>query len=115
MALDDIDNMNGEPFRWAIIPIVLAFFAVGLLYYYVHRRRARRYGYESHLWPRDRAAGLVPHRRWGPWAGTRSQEGLNELGEAPPPYVHKGDEEEAQRPPEYPAVPPAAVTTGTRS
>lgn len=61
-----------------------------------------------------------------------SHEGLNELGEAPPPYLVRklsaeGEEvvaagestelrdlEEGRRPPEYITEPPAAVTTDSR-
>lgn len=116
----DSESSLSEPFRWAIIPIVLAFFGVGILYYFLHRRRTRRYalqyGADRSRWPQNNRAGhLVPSRsRWGNWAGTRSQEGLNELGEAPPPYGPKQDDEEGARPPEYPAEPPPAVTTESR-
>lgn len=63
--------------------------------------------------------------RWNPWQTSRSQEGLNELGEAPPPYEGKKkngqedgtelrDLEAGERPPEYPAAPGPAVTTDSR-
>ncbi|KAG9502881.1 hypothetical protein J7337_005716 [Fusarium musae] len=55
----------------------------------------------------------------------RSEEGLNELGQAPPPYDGKKetqdplelrDLEAGNMPPEYPAHPaPAVVTDGRRS
>lgn len=117
MATDDERDggLSSEPFRWAIIPIILAFFGIGILFCLVHRRRARRRGDDPRFWPRG-ANHLVTSRRWGPWSGTRSQEGLNELGEAPPPYDPKRDDEEegGVRPPEYPAAPPPAVTRGGR-
>lgn len=59
--------------------------------------------------------------RRSPWVGTRSQEGLNELGEAPPPYEGKKEIRDSHEmhdleaggicPPEYPAAPGPAVTT----
>lgn len=61
--------------------------------------------------------------RWNPWQTSRSQEGLNELGEAPPPYEGKKNRQEGtelrdleagERPPEYPAAPGPAVTTDSR-
>ncbi|KAL7939836.1 hypothetical protein V8C35DRAFT_287836 [Trichoderma chlorosporum] len=71
------------------------------------------------------------HYRRNPWGGFHSQEGLNELGEAPPPYKHQivsteeavaaagestelRDMEEGRRPPEYIAEPPPAVLTESR-
>lgn len=71
------------------------------------------------------------HYRRNPWGGFHSQEGLNELGEAPPPYKVKilsaegnevaagaptelRDMEEGRRPPEYIVEPPPAVTRDSR-
>ncbi len=66
--------------------------------------------------------------RWAPWGGTRGEEGLNELGEAPPPYDGKREgndtaqevelrdlDLEMARPPQYPAEPGPAVTRDSRA
>ena len=61
--------------------------------------------------------------RWNPWQTTRSQEGLNELGEAPPAYDGKKDRQDTELrdleagerpPPDYVAAPEPAVTTESR-
>lgn len=68
--------------------------------------------------------------RRNPSGGADSHEGLNELGEAPPPYLVRKltaegevaserstelrDLEEGRRPPVYISEPPPAVTTDSR-
>lgn len=79
---------------YVIIPLIsvltLAVF-VSILYY----RRRRRLRVEYRDWPQRHVApdGHVmtgPRRgRWNVWGGLQSREGLNELGEAPPPYDPK--------------------------
>lgn len=123
-----MDSISNQPFAWIIIPLVIFFF-VGVVatVYQIRRRRRRAQG----QWPGQPIT--TPHgivvitsrrpgaSRWAPWT-TRSQEGLNELGEAPPPYDGKKERGQELRdlergegsPPEYPAVPGPAVTTETR-
>ena len=143
---DDTNNVpNILPFAWAIIPLVAIFLITTLIIIFCMRRR-RRLMREGHLvWTRERqvtAGGYVVYvqrtglgtarRRWAPWGATRSQEGLNELGEAPPPYdgkkgsvgtIQAGSEtdmemrglESAPRPPpDYISSPAPAVTIDSR-
>lgn len=134
------DNGNGisfsdYPFAWIIVPIFVFFF-IGLCLTVLRFRRRRRRAATLQQWPgtpSGRVVGpggriiVVSRRggasRWNPW--TRSQEGLNELGEAPPPYegqkkngngegIEMRDLEAGERPPEYPAAPGPAVTTESR-
>lgn len=83
------------------------------------------------VWLRRDGTYLPRHSRRNPWGGFDSREGLNELGEAPPPYLVRKlsaegedvaagtptelrDMEEGRRPPEYIAEPPPAVTIDSR-
>lgn len=131
---DDGISFSDYPFAWIIIPIFVFFF-VGLCMTILRFRRRRRRATQYQQWPgtTGRVVGPGGHivvvsrrggaSRWNPWQTTRSQEGLNELGEAPPPYEGKkngqqGNElrdlESGERPPEYPAAPGPAVTTESR-
>ncbi|POR36809.1 Uncharacterized protein TPAR_02995 [Tolypocladium paradoxum] len=84
-------DMSSQPLFWVIIPL-LAVFSAGLFTAFVWTRhwRARR----DASWPGDRIlmpSGFLmarPERRWNT-TRARSLEGLNELGEAPPPYDSK--------------------------
>lgn len=81
------------------------------------------------VWVRREATLRLSRRN--PSGGLASHEGLNELGEAPPPYLVRKlsaegeavaagestelrDLEEGRRPPEYITEPPPAVTTDSR-
>lgn len=92
---------NVQPVTYVIIPLVTlaSVFLVGL-FAYLRRRRGRRLeagsssegeGGEAQMQERRRDHGDATDR-WPPsslglnWWFLRSQEGLNELGEAPPPY-----------------------------
>lgn len=84
-----------------VIGPLAAVFAIGsfaCLYWY---RRKRRNNPTDYAWPRERLVApdgslmFYPRGRrngpgrWNFWGGMRSDEGLNELGEAPPPYDTK--------------------------
>ncbi|KAK4066536.1 hypothetical protein Trihar35433_6963 [Trichoderma harzianum] len=128
-----------RPLTYVIIPL-LAIFVVcsAFLFFHIRRRRRRLVpadGWARGRWvTRDGTIMFIPrHYRRNPWGGFHSSEGLNELGEAPPPYKFKvvtteeveaaagagrptelRDLEEGRRPPEYIAEPPPAVTTESR-
>ncbi|KAF4977154.1 hypothetical protein FZEAL_6262 [Fusarium zealandicum] len=133
---DDTNNNNNNsfaftdtPFAWVLIPVVSILF-LGLIatVIQVRRRRRRRNQQWPGYGPRVPGTSGPPFgtrntRQGAPWSGTRSQEGLNELGEAPPPYAGKKEGRESTEmhdleaggsPPEYPAVPGPALTTGSR-
>ncbi|KAK9445520.1 hypothetical protein VB005_00632 [Metarhizium brunneum] len=143
MSTTDTSGMSTEPFVWVIIPLV-AVFSVGTFIVFIWNRQRRRQNPDRRAWPEDRVlvgSSYIRYRRglrWSPWSETRSVEGLNELGEAPPPYDSKkppalhnqhptrreetGEEgselrdlESGGRPPAYPAQPPLAVITDTRT
>ncbi|KAK1255260.1 hypothetical protein MKX08_009255 [Trichoderma sp. CBMAI-0020] len=116
-------HTSTRPLTYIIIPI-LAFFAVFsivIFFFCIRRRRAR-----------DRETTIELGRgRPNPSGGADSHEGLNELGEAPPPYLVRKlsaegevvagerptelrDLEEGRRPPVYISEPPPAVTTDSR-
>ncbi|KAK5992377.1 hypothetical protein PT974_05781 [Cladobotryum mycophilum] len=126
-----------EPFIYVIIPLI-ALFVIGCLaltFYMKHRRRRTM---QSYRWPTRRVYApdghviLTSRHGRNPWITSRSEEGLNELGEAPPPYegkkrtpgenataseeegVQLRDVEQGTRPPEYIAEPPPALTTDSR-
>lgn len=152
MADDDDDNgqvrwsMLDRPYAYVIFPLLVVFI-IGFvaIILYNRRRRRRLVALHGHNWPGGRQnphAHIPPgqRRRYrrGRWGETRSQEGLNELGEAPPAYDGKreGDvrEEELRdlesgggtstgavngdndgRPPEYITEPgPAMMRPGNR-
>ncbi|KAH6981374.1 hypothetical protein EDB80DRAFT_737027 [Ilyonectria destructans] len=133
---DDTKSLSAQPFAWIIIPIIfLLILLIGFLAAIRRRRRRRRLQAQYHHWSRDRVLSPSGHlvyaqrprrtaSRWASWLGTRSQEGLNELGQAPPPYYWKGHDENGTelrdleagvRPPEYIAKPGQAATTHTRT
>ncbi|KAL7806605.1 hypothetical protein V8C26DRAFT_424215 [Trichoderma gracile] len=141
-----------RPLTYVIIPLLALFVICSAgLFFHVRRRRRRLLlvPADSSIWgrgrwvTRDGRLVFVPrgHSRRSPWGGLHSQEGLNELGEAPPPYGFKvafpGEEdrggaegvppattgelrdmEEGRRPPEYVAEhvaePPPAVVADER-
>ncbi|KAK7431707.1 hypothetical protein QQZ08_001644 [Neonectria magnoliae] len=122
-------SLSNQPFAWVLIPVVIFIF-IGIIATIVQIRRRRRRR-ATLQWPglEARAAGTTrparTTRRGMGLAATRSDEGLNELGEAPPPYdgnkdVRHSDEMELRdmeagvRPPDYPAEPAPAVTTESR-
>lgn len=142
MSTSDTDSsfggLSNEPFAWALIPLVVFFFfGAAAIAFTIRRRRRRRLQYLQQ-WPGtngQRVVGpggniiVVTSRRpgasrWTPWHTTRSQEGLNELGEAPPPYEGKNERREGTEmrdleagerpPPDYLAAPGPAVTTDSR-
>ncbi|KAM0740354.1 hypothetical protein ACQRIT_005538 [Beauveria bassiana] len=93
---------NVSPLTYVIIPLVTlaSVFLVGL-FAYVQRRRSRRHAFDSNgdggeaqmqEYRRGADTGSAADR-WPPaslafnWWFLRSNEGLNELGEAPPPYI----------------------------
>ncbi|KND91667.1 hypothetical protein TOPH_03644 [Tolypocladium ophioglossoides CBS 100239] len=88
---DGSQNMSSRPLLWVIIPL-LAVFSAGCFtaFVWTRHRRARR----DPAWLGDRIlmpSGFLmarPERRWNT-TRARSVEGLNELGEAPPPYDTK--------------------------
>ncbi|RCI09207.1 hypothetical protein L249_1523, partial [Ophiocordyceps polyrhachis-furcata BCC 54312] len=110
-----------QPLLWVLVPL-LAVFAAGCLFFLLwtrrqrrRRRRRRRLGNErqtTRSWPESRGGVVVPRRnrsvagRSGVWgvrrAGDEREEGLDERGEAPPPY-------EAKSP--SPTVRPPDITT----
>lgn len=118
---DDEINFSGEPLQWVIIPIIivglfLAFSAAALRY---RRRNKRLPNSSDRQWPTtsgDTGGAFLGTIRRGSRAA-RAEEGLNELGEAPPPYDPKNDGRNENSPPAYdfPAQPPAAVTEGGNS
>lgn len=125
-------DLSNEPIAWVLIPLVI-FGCIGVAATFFTIRRRRRLRVQYRNWPADRQRALdsngntiiqrqprATQSRWA-WANTRSQEGLNELGEAPPPYLGpkdgEGDGTELRdleagaRPPAYPAEPGPAVMT----
>ncbi|OAA33381.1 hypothetical protein AAL_00846 [Moelleriella libera RCEF 2490] len=135
----DSQTMSTEPFIWVLIPLV-AVFSIGTLLMFLWNKCRRHSTTESNAWPQERVAVAGPDVRrgirWSPWSGMRSTEGLNELGEAPPPYDTKKLPAPADRhdtpdnasapaiplqevengalPPSYPAVPPPTHATNPR-
>ncbi|KOS21465.1 hypothetical protein ESCO_005041 [Escovopsis weberi] len=124
-----------RPFVYVILPLILIL-VIGSLALTYHMRRRRYRPDASGQWPgfpasdpdappvRDRG------RRTGDWAAPPLEEGLNELGEAPPPYVKQKEAptadvaetaqtrqtQVASRPPEYwniPQPPPAVTRNAT--
>lgn len=136
---DDNDSLlGGTPVTWVVIPLLgVIVFAATLTVLLIRRRRRNRliYGSSSYnsngtqRWPGAGAYygnGTHVHQhsrgggRWAPWGAARSQDGLNELGEAPPPYMGKkgaagqGDVELGTPPDYHVAGPAPAVTTDSR-
>ncbi|KAG6007111.1 hypothetical protein E4U43_000358 [Claviceps pusilla] len=95
---DPTPSTSTEPFVWVLIPLVVIFSMGTFVIFIWRKRRGERYAIYP-AWPEERgtaAANDDAHGqfrqdlRWpsrGPAA--RSTEGLNELGEAPPPYDAK--------------------------
>ncbi|PFH55336.1 hypothetical protein XA68_18562 [Ophiocordyceps unilateralis] len=111
-----------QPLLWVLVPL-LAVFAAGCLFFWLwtrrqrrrRRRRRRRPGDEAttaRSWPDVHGGGAATARGGGsrPWgsgvwgAGNEMEEGLDERGEAPPPYEAKSPSPTV-RPPEYVASP----------
>ncbi|KAJ4307599.1 hypothetical protein N0V84_012613 [Fusarium piperis] len=131
---DDDFSLTDRPFAWVIIPLaVIVIIGCIATFFQIRRHRRRRQQQWAGQGPRVLGppgrrrlfvtTGTRGNGRRAPWAGTRSQEGLNELGEAPPPYDGKKERQEPVElrdleaggsPPEYPAVPGPAVTRDSR-
>ncbi|KPM44753.1 hypothetical protein AK830_g1796 [Neonectria ditissima] len=129
---DSSSSLSSQPFAWVLIPVVIfIFIGVVATIVQIRRRRRRRAAlqYPGLGTGQSAPAGTTrpgrTTRRGTGLAATRSEEGLNELGEAPPPYdgnkdVRHSDETELRdmeagvRPPDYPAEPAPAVTTESR-
>ncbi|EHK39684.1 hypothetical protein TRIATDRAFT_49033 [Trichoderma atroviride IMI 206040] len=137
-------NKPTRPLTYIIIPILALFavFSVVVFFFCIRRRRARERETTIELgrgrWVRRdgvlvwmRRDGTMRNSRRNPSGGADSPEGLNELGEAPPPYLVRKlsaegevvasegstelrDLEEGRRPPVYISEPPPAVTTDSR-
>ncbi|KAF9882009.1 hypothetical protein CkaCkLH20_00045 [Colletotrichum karsti] len=92
-------SLSSTPYTWILTPLIV-FLAIGILATLVQfqrRRRLRRLGLQR-PWPRrdleanrqGAGAGGQRSSRNGRWAWTtRSDEGLDEFGEAPPAYEPK--------------------------
>ncbi|KAF5654558.1 hypothetical protein FHETE_11291 [Fusarium heterosporum] len=123
-------SFSNQPFTWVLIPLFVIFVLGATATIIQVRRRRRRRGNQ---WPGHGPAQTSTGVRGGNrtsnhrslWNGTRSQEGLNELGQAPPPYDGKKetqdplelrDLEAGNSPPEYPSEPlPAVISNGRRN
>ncbi|KAH6891368.1 hypothetical protein B0T10DRAFT_485084 [Thelonectria olida] len=126
---DGGDGFSGRTVAWVLIPlVVIILIGLAATVVQIRRRRLRRQGV---TWPgapgnMQSTGGRILVVRRGGRNGTRSEtarmeEGLNELGEAPPPYEGKkeGRQEdgtelqyiESNDP--SPAYPSPAVTTQT--
>ncbi|KAM0485276.1 hypothetical protein ACHAPX_001260 [Trichoderma viride] len=133
-----------RPLTYIIIPILALFavFSIVIFFFCIRRRRARETAIDVERgrgrWVRRdgvlvwvRRDGTLRQSRRNPAGGSDSHEGLNEQGEAPPPYLVRKlsaegeaveggrstelrDLEEGRRPPEYISEPPPAVTTDSR-
>ncbi|KAI0386574.1 hypothetical protein F5Y04DRAFT_66358 [Hypomontagnella monticulosa] len=129
MDSEDGDSGSGNifetyPFSWVLVPIIIFIGAGTLLLCYRHRQRQKfRMRYGTNALARDieamgnRQRPRVPSerrpRRDGLGAGFGSrEEGLNELGEAPPAYTapqkRSDDTEDIELSPVQP--PPSATT-----
>lgn len=144
MPLLSDQHVSTPPLTYIIIPII-AFFVVlsiVLLLFCIRRRRTRERETTIELgrgrWVRRdgvlvwvRRDETTRQSRRNPSGNLASHEGLNELGEAPPPYLIRKlstegevvagerptelrDLEEGRRPPVYISEPPPAVTTDSR-
>ncbi|UNI20791.1 hypothetical protein JDV02_006846 [Purpureocillium takamizusanense] len=101
---DDGGGVGSQPLLWVVIPL-LAVFAAGCFTVFVWTRHRRSRGGTTgggggsgrSMWPDDRIllpSGFIMARTGGRrWAdrnrSSRDLEGLNELGEPPPPYDTK--------------------------
>lgn len=126
---------SGQPISYVVLPllvIIVTFIALLIVFRRRGQRLARAAG-ENGAWPPGRPAPVIVVRANRPGVSTtrhpvhgRStplpEEGLNELGEAPPPYDGKREradrtsmemrdlEAGPERLPDYPAQPPPAMT-----
>ncbi|KHN96640.1 uncharacterized protein MAM_05583 [Metarhizium album ARSEF 1941] len=143
MPATDTSGKSTEPLVWVIIPLI-AVFSVGTFVLFIWNRQRKRSSLNRNELPEDRVlvgSSYIRCRRgmrWSPWSETRSVEGLNELGEAPPPYDSKKppaihdqlaerreetgqegselrDLETGRRPPAYPAPPQPVATRDRRT
>merc|ERR1711988_1092631 len=140
---DDSDSgLSRRPLVFVIFPFAIVFICAAVVTMLYRRRQRKKFvalhPHWTHADPATARAARRLHtnrnnaarngggagRRWGPW-GARSQEGLNELGEAPPPYDGKRDTGDSgdvglrdleaghgptsDQPPDYPAEPGPAV------
>ncbi|KAG5985244.1 hypothetical protein E4U55_007869 [Claviceps digitariae] len=90
-------NTTTEPFVWVLIPLVVVF-SIGTFIIFVWNKNLREH-FPDHPAPEDIDAAAVGDDVYGRFrrgvrsstrgAEARSMEGLNELGEAPPPYDAK--------------------------
>lgn len=82
-----------------VVGPLAAILVIGIIAMVVWYRSRRNRNLDDNVWPRERLVtadgqllyfprgrGILRHGRWNVWGGMRSSEGLNELGEAPPPY-----------------------------
>ncbi|TDZ39827.1 hypothetical protein C8035_v002143 [Colletotrichum spinosum] len=93
----DGTGVSSNPYTWILTPLIV-FLAIGILatlIQFQRRRRLRKLGLQR-PWPRRdleanrQRAGGQRSSRTGRWAWTtRSDEGLDEFGEAPPAYEPK--------------------------
>lgn len=136
MSTSGFPDLPEAPFSYFTIPLLSILVAAGVGFIYYRKRRRQQLRLRNGQWPSDTthsytsAAQRRQRRqrsngagRWAPW-GTRSEEGLNELGEAPPPYdgkregegtvdTYEMELEAGVRPPEYPDQPRPVHTRAT--
>jgi hypothetical protein len=98
MAVDDeSDSFSRQPIIFVALPIIAIIIAALVTTVMIRRRRRRLsglpvYGQTPAVIVQIRPLGQrqrtrrATRNRGAAWGQTRSQEGLNELGEAPPPY-----------------------------
>ncbi|KFA64683.1 hypothetical protein S40285_07131 [Stachybotrys chlorohalonatus IBT 40285] len=120
-TIDD-DLPQNNTWIFVMIPVITIFIACTILGIVCIRRRQKRAAAQSVDIERGNAGGgnsqsyRLSRRRTQP-----AQEGLNELGEAPPPYPGKDDsdteedEDTERRPPSYPAPPEPTLTLARRT
>lgn len=95
----DNQGLSQQSLVYVVGPLA-AILVIGIVAMMVwYRSRRNRANVDEYGWPRERLVGpdgnlmyypggrgFLRHGRWNVWGGMRSSEGLNELGEAPPPY-----------------------------
>ncbi|ORY65343.1 uncharacterized protein BCR38DRAFT_409054 [Pseudomassariella vexata] len=103
----DRSAWNSHPFRWILVPILILLVAAAIITCLRYKRRMQYRGYGINASERDlegQGQNRRPNSRWQ-WAGADApqgagrrrpgfgfglanrEEGLNELGEAPPAYT----------------------------